>query len=163
MGFYVEIKDSDFLIPTKHLDAAFTALKELNKNDSLKNGGNGQGNKWFAWMDPEYDKKAKDARHIFDMLRFDSLIVEDGLWIYDYDSKWGSEDHFMHAVAPFVIDGSVILWVGEDHEYFIDAFHDSKHLRLNLPLSKVEAVYTYLAKRRSGQKPPISEITNAFD
>lgn len=162
MGYYVEIKDSDFLIPHEHLDAAFEALKAINSDDSLKRGGNGLGRRWFAWMDEDYDKTARDAQHIFEMLRIDYTMTDDGLWIYDYDSKLGDEEHFLHAVAPYVVDGAAILWVGEDNEYFIDAFHNSQHKREEVSLSRVESIYAYLAQRRNGESPPITNITKSF-
>jgi hypothetical protein len=162
MGYYVEIKDSDFLIPNEHLDAAFEALKEINKDDSLKRGGNGRGGHWFAWMDEDYDKTARDTQHIFEMLRIDFTMTQDGLWIYDYESKLGDERHFLHAVAPYVTDGAVILWVGEDTEYFIDVFHDSQHVREDISPARVESIYSYLFQRRGGENPPITDITQAF-
>lgn len=162
MGYYVEIKDSDFLIPHEHLDDTFEALKAINADDSLKRGGNGRGEHWFAWMDPDYDKTARDAQHIFEMLRIDYTMTEKGLWIYDYDAKLGDEKHFLHAIAPYVVDGAVILWMGEDTEYFIDVFHDSKHVREDISFSRVESIYDYLFQRRAGENPTISNITKAF-
>jgi hypothetical protein len=124
----VTLESSTFVIPAENLDAAFTALKDLNKRDDLKHGGRfprtGDGDDvWFSWMDPHYDRIAKDAADIFGMLGFEYEYNEDGdLCLTYYDSKSGDEDQFLGAVAPFVQDGSMLTWRGEDGAYWRQVF-----------------------------------------
>ena len=127
MGYSVETLGVDFLIPTENLEAAFTALKELNKRDDLK-GGRAAGTRpdgsygiierYFAWMPANYDETCKDAEEVFNELGFQTSVDNEGLrveWWIDNSSR-GDEEHFFEAVAPFVKPGSYIEWEGEDYQ-----------------------------------------------
>jgi hypothetical protein len=114
MGYNVETIDIDFVIPPKNLDACFEALKELNQHNELKSGGSwggrpdgtyGQIGWHFSWMDEDYDKTARDAQHIFEMLGF-GTEEDEGLRLTWYDSKQGDERRFLEAAAPIVRPGS---------------------------------------------------------
>ncbi len=134
MGYNVYIQAADFTIPAENLDAAYKAMCDLNARDDLKTGGSWSGGqqtaRWFAWMDENYPETCKDAVAIFDALGFDNTyLTEDGsLELGEYDSKMGSEEHFLQAVAPFVKAGSYIEWRGEDGEAWKQEF-DGKGMR----------------------------------
>jgi hypothetical protein len=119
MGYYVTLENVDFTIPADKVADAFEAMKALNSRDDLKTGGSWQGGKqterWFAWMDADYDKTCKDAKAILDMLGFEVEVADDGgLSLVGYDSKTGSEEHFVRTLAPFVKEGSYMEWRGEE-------------------------------------------------
>jgi hypothetical protein len=126
MGYSVETLGVDFIIPAENLEAAFTALKELNKHNELKSGGSfgrkpdgsyGQTGWHFAWMDEDYDKTSRDAEHVLNQLGFQTSLDDEGLRIEWYDGeKKGDEEHFLEALAPFVKPGSYIEWEGEDRQ-----------------------------------------------
>jgi hypothetical protein len=131
MGYNVMTIGGDVTIAADKLEPAFEALKALNKRDDLKTGGSygalpdgtyGQTERWFAWMPVDYDKTAKDAREIFEMLGFNVEEDDKGLHISDYDDKSGAEDTFLEAVAPFVTAGSYLEWEGEDGEHWRQDF-----------------------------------------
>lgn len=120
MGFYVHTSNVNLSVPAEHVDAAFQAVKELNKRDDLKTGGRYSGGKvverWFAWMPADYDEVYKSLDEVFWALGFeDAHIDDDGRFVLGrYDDKTGAENHFLEAIAPFVVDGSYVEWVGED-------------------------------------------------
>jgi len=120
MGYYVEITEADYTIPTANIEAAFEALKALNHSvpDSEKRGGSWSGGKqtaaWFSWMSEKYDEECADLGAILEELGFEFLQTEAGLSILGYDSKTGQEDLFLKALEPFALPGSYINWRGED-------------------------------------------------
>ena len=134
MGYYVNIKSVDWLLPVVHEDAALQALKELNSssNDHLKRGGSFSGGKrtevWFSWMPKDYDKTVTTVYEVLDMLGFETEVLPEGTRIRAYDSKTGQEDLFLDAIAEFVEPGSFIEWRGEDGAFWRNDF-DGKTMR----------------------------------
>lgn len=128
MGYRVETIDVDFSIKKENLEKAYEALCELNKHDNLKYGRTGLTSKpehstsaaenpgvCFSWMEWNYDEIFNTAQEIFEELGFDTAFNADGdLEVHHYNSKTGSEEDFLRAVAPFAKDGSYIEWRGED-------------------------------------------------
>ena len=139
MGYYISLTGSSFTIPREKLDDAYKALCELNKHDELKRGGSygpredgshGQIEVWFAWMDPDYPSKCKNAEEIFAALGFDTSETSAGALSLDYyESKAGDEDYFLDAVTPFVDPGSTLEWRGEDGEMWRDLFNGKTRSR----------------------------------
>lgn len=122
MGYYVSINSSHWALPLEHEAAALQALKDLNKpeNNHLKRGGSYTGGEknahWFSWMDADYDQKYHYVKDILEALGFECFRDSQtgDLHILHYDGKIGQEELFLHALAPFVRDGSFIEWTGED-------------------------------------------------
>lgn len=122
MGYNVTLTNVDFLIPTENLEDSLVALKLLNLRDDLKTGGSWSGGqqteKWFSWMPPDYDKTVQSSREVLEMLGFGTSITEDGLHVWEYDSKTGAEVHFIRALAPYAVEGSFMQWRGEDDSFW---------------------------------------------
>lgn len=131
MGYYVQIQESNWIIPADKLDDAYKAMCELNKRDDLKTGGSWDGGKqtqkWFAWMDANYPETCEDADTILHALGFGTGYDGEGnLYIYSYDDKSGAEEHFLAAIAPFSKPDSYIVWRGEDGAIWRDIVqHDT--------------------------------------
>lgn len=149
MGYYISIGEEDFFLPKYNFDAAYRKCIELNDRDDLKSGGGGEfilpngeklqygaprpdgmdyhPMKWFSWMEPNYPAELKTLDDILVSLGFevnhDSVGNIVGL---SYDNKIGDEYHFLEAIAPFVRDGSYIIWMGEDHYTWKNEFKDGK-------------------------------------
>lgn len=132
MGYYATATGS-VIVPAANIDAAYDALVELNACEDLKLGGRWGGapavkpadsasvaaspDKWFSWMQWNYDEVETSAQDIIKSLGFEvDELPDGGFEVYAYDSKVGSEKHFMEALAPFVEDGSEMAWTGEDNE-----------------------------------------------
>ncbi|QGJ92853.1 hypothetical protein PBI_BEAGLE_94 [Arthrobacter phage Beagle] len=125
MGYYASITAADFTIPTEKLDAAFEALKELDKHNDLKSGGSfgtlpdgthGQKSWHFAWMGDDWTEKCKSVGDVLAELGFEISGTDGDLEIYGYATKSGDEEHFLRALAPFVKPGSYLEWEGEDSQ-----------------------------------------------
>lgn len=128
MGYYVRSYESDnnFKVRKENFDAAYKAMVALNDHDDLKRGGSfgpeGARNKWFSWMDPNYPDSCQDFGAILQALGFIAIYDETGLVGIDYDNKMGQEDLFLKAIAPYVEDGSHILWRGEEGAVWVQIF-----------------------------------------
>jgi hypothetical protein len=121
MGYYITLEEANFRIP--ETEQVLNVLKDLNKRDDLKTGGSWENGKqtrvWFAWMPEDYDKTVKSVAQVFDLLGFETNTEDyDGEYVglTYYNSKAGSEDIFIEAVAPFVEDGCYLEWRGEEGE-----------------------------------------------
>lgn len=120
MGYFASTSDVSFRIPGKQVPLALKALKDLNKRDDLKTGGSWSGGvqteKWFSWMEPNYDEIYDDAAELLERVGFDGTHYDENgdLVLGWYDNKVGAEEHFLRSVAPFVVPGSHVDWVGED-------------------------------------------------
>ena len=106
MGYYVRTEQSTFTIKAEHIDEAFTAVKALNARNELKTGGTsrkqprpadsvsvGTPEKWFSWMEWNYDETCESLTDVLEALGFDCDTDENGNITLDwYDSKSGNED-----------------------------------------------------------------------
>lgn len=136
MGYNISTDDVNLRIPAEHLDAAYTAMCELNQHNELKSGGRyprvedidgPHYSVWFSRMHWNYDEICKTAADILHELGFELEVEEDGsiVFLY-YNSKMGSENHFLNAIAPYVNDGGYIEWRGEDGAMWRHFFKDGK-------------------------------------
>lgn len=129
MGYYIELKKSNFKIPHENLRKAYKAMCELNTKNHLKTGGSwprtpedeaqikaGIPNEkiHFAWMDWNYPETCKNAVEIFESLGFEVEEDDEGVSLVGYDNKSGAEKYFIEACYPFVESGSFLQFNGED-------------------------------------------------
>lgn len=132
MGYYVNIDDADFCVPTENLDAAMNALRELDKRGELKNrtyfADGSEAPSHFSWMPKDWAETTTSLREFLALARFECGEDEDGVYIFGFNSKAGDERLFLNAIAPFVRDGSYIIWLGENGEKYRDRFADGKML-----------------------------------
>lgn len=119
MGYYVNLIESDFIIPESN--EVLQALREMPKKyHSIMRGGSSNGEKWFSWMNSTDIENAEKAQDIFEKLGFDCETDKYGdkgtFSLEGYNSKTGQEDLFLAVVAPFVAEDSYTEWRGEDGE-----------------------------------------------
>lgn len=130
MGYYVRSYESDnnFKVRKENFDAAYKAMVALNDDDDAKHGGSygpdGVREKWFSWMDPNYPDSCQDFGAVLEALGFVAIYDETGLVGLDYDSKIGQENLFLKAIAPYVENGSYIVWRGEDGAVWVQIFRN---------------------------------------
>ncbi len=120
MGYMVNTREVDFVLPASGLQAAYEAMCALNHNPNvIKQGGSWSGGKmqqeWFSWVSPTYDEECKTAAEILEHVGFGVSIDEatGGLSIEYYSDKSGQEELFIEAIAPYALEGSYIVWDGE--------------------------------------------------
>lgn len=128
MGYYINTESTDWVIPTDKINDAYKALCDLNNRNDLKSGGifpqdeslkdsnTPTPSRWFAWMDANYHETCSTLQEILQMLGFDPFEVDGGLEVGSYNSKTGSQDIFLAALAPFTRPDSWMTWAGEDGE-----------------------------------------------
>lgn len=116
MGYYVTLVESNFTVPAHRVDAARDALKSLNAgNNDLKVGSSEAPH--FPWMDADFDQNAEHLGDVLWMLSFEPENLPDGsVDVRLFDSKWSEHiPFFLAALAPFVPDGSYLIFSGEDY------------------------------------------------
>ena len=109
----------DISIPQENIPAALEALKALNKRDDLKSGvrwANGSAVQCFLNMEPDYDQRCDFIADVFHMLGFDQCLLDDeyGFQVGWYSGSWGDLSVFLIAIAPYVREGSLYTWSGDD-------------------------------------------------
>ena len=115
---YPVITASTFLIPTRNLNAALTALKRLNTDPehAHKKTAYGSPEPHFIWMAPDYHEHVTSAREVFELLGFEVEVNTHGLALTWFEDKGGDEALFLDAVAHLVHPGSYIEWQNDDYE-----------------------------------------------
>lgn len=144
MGYIISTIDTDFHIRKENLAKGYELLCRLNERDDLKHGGRFGGDptpkpadshsvsdnpdKWFSWMDWNYDETCHDLDRILNRLGF-HVAHDDSGDITDLtmdDWKTGDEETFLNALAPVVEDGSHLTFRGECDDYWRYEFHDGR-------------------------------------
>lgn len=131
MGYYVRTEESQLRIRAKDKPLAYQAVCAINapEYNHLKRGGSSAGGEWvevwYSWMPADYPSETETLEDVLELVGFDLAHDENGdITGVFYDSKRGAEDIFMLALAPYVEDGSRIVWVGEDGERWSWRFQD---------------------------------------
>lgn len=131
MSYYVNTIGCDFVVRRENYEKGYRLLCELNAREDLKAGGcyppsaerpSGSAsvaqspNKWFGWMDWNYDETCSDLLEVLKQAGFDVCENERGIDWIGYDGYSGCEEEFLSALAPVVEAGSYVEWEGECHE-----------------------------------------------
>lgn len=123
MGYYVTITDSQFLIPERR--DVLAAIYEMDTKFHEAKRGNANGTRYFIGASADL-KTFKTVGAVFSHLGFD-IYEDDGyVAIEGYNGKAYQEDLFLAVVAPFVMDGSFIEWVGEEGERWRHSVHEGR-------------------------------------
>jgi len=134
MGYYVNTEDINVVVPKDLLEDAYEAICDLNQHDDLKQGGSwgpdeSKNQYWFSWMPEDIRAACPDLLAVVNEIGFDSKYDEAGnLVLGHYSNKTGQEDLLIDAIAPFVQEGSYVIWRGEDNSYYKWEFNDGKML-----------------------------------
>ena len=104
MGTYIYIHGHISYDKDKENDI-IQALKDLNKRDDLKNGGSSNGQKWFSWMNENYDEYLSSVEEMLTELGFESSMeidtdTKEVRYDLHYNDKWGQHELFFIAMAP---------------------------------------------------------------
>ena len=136
MGYYVMTEESELRIRAEDKKLAYQAVCAINapEYNHLKRGGSSAGGEWvevwYSWMPADYPSETETLEDVLELLGFEIAHDDNGDIIgVSYDNKTGSEDIFMLAMAPYVEDGSYILWLGEDGHRWMWKFQNGTMLR----------------------------------
>ena len=133
MGFYITTEESNILIPTKNLDAAYQSLVDLNTNPEhahLKGSGS-PSQRTFAWMPANFHEQATTAQEVFELMGYETELNTHGLVLTNYDGMSGDERHFFAAIARYVDPGSYIHFRGEDRSHWRFDFDGESAIELD--------------------------------
>ena len=136
MGYYVTTEESELRIRAEDKKLAYQAVCAINapEYNHLKRGGSSAGGEWvevwYSWMPADYPSETETLEDVLELVGFEIEHDDNGDIIgVSYGNKTGAEDIFMLALAPYVEDGSYILWLGEDGHRWMWKFQDGTMLR----------------------------------
>ena len=130
MGYYIEMTDSKFEIKKENFEKALESLKSVfvpkNMNCCDYIGGNEYPH--FSWVNT---KDVLESNHIVEALeeiRYTPKFDDNGniCNVEFTGQKYGSENVFFNALAPYVESGSYIAFEGEDGDTWEWSFNDGK-------------------------------------
>lgn len=130
MGYYIEMTDSKFEIKKENFEKALESLKSVfvPENMNCCDYIGGKQYPHFSWVNT---KEVLESNHIVEALeeiRYTPKFDDDGN-ICDVEftgQKYGSENVFFNALAPYVESGSYIAFEGEDGDTWEWSFNDGK-------------------------------------
>ena len=130
MGYCIEMTESNFTIKRKNFDKALQSLKDVfvPENMTCYNYVNGKKYPHFSWVDTKTVLESKELGEALEEIRYAPTYNDDGD-ICDVEftgEKYGDEEIFFNALAPYVESGSYLCFEGEDEDTWKWAFDNGK-------------------------------------
>ena len=123
MGYCMDQVNSQFRIERKNFGKALLAIKALAGAETVTDGSG----RHFSWVNNEY-LGAETLAEAIDAWRWHAEVDGDAGDIIDISfrgEKYGDDDAFFKAIAPFVAKGSFIEMRGEEGacwRWFFDGY-----------------------------------------
>lgn len=118
MGYYINMIDNQFKIKKENFEMALDGLKNafVPENMNCYDYINGQTYPHFSWVDTHSVLKSRSLGEALKKIRYEPEYNDAGdICNVDFTGqKYGSENVFFAALAPYVEDGSYIAFEGED-------------------------------------------------
>ncbi len=120
MGYYIRSTICQFHIPKENFESALSALRELMDQDEGKSGRGWSGGqeifpRHFAFCNLAVPSQWKTLAQAMEELRWETTEDETGITSIRFRREKKGDDHtILHALAPFVQDGSFIAMLGEE-------------------------------------------------
>lgn len=118
MGYCIEMTDSNFIIRKENFDKALESLKSifLVGNMTCKDYVCGNIIPHFRWINTQTVLESKSLKDALIEIRYKPKFNKSGdiMNVKFTGEKYGDEDIFFHALAPYVESGSYIDFEGED-------------------------------------------------
>lgn len=133
MGYYAHA-EGNVVIDGEKINDAHQALIALNARHDLKRGGSnafrrtrpdsvGVSNKWFSYMDWDYDATCRGLDEILHQVGFHTTVDPNkALVITGFGGKIGQENVFLATLAHYINPGGHLLFTGEDEEQWSYSF-----------------------------------------
>ena len=130
MGYYINMLDSNFVIKKENFEKALESLKSVfvPENMTCYDYINGKEYPHFSWVSTKLVLESKTLEEALEEIRYESKYDSDGniCRIEFTGEKYGDEDIFFAALAPYVEPGSFVSFEGEDGERWQWKFTDGK-------------------------------------
>ena len=130
MSILTKIVKQSIFISSDNLNKAYKDACELNNRNDLKGGGRSsqfegysyhepRPDKWFAWVNWNYQETCKNLIDMLDVFRFDVEVNDNGDIIYLEwkGNKLGDEAELFRVLAPYISSGSYMYWSSEEGDY----------------------------------------------
>jgi len=125
MGYCMDQMDQKFRIKKENFDAALQAIKKLGETvDEDGRGGSYSGGQkqetWYSWVTTSEFVNAETLKQAIAAWRWEVEVEKlpfgeegDIIDIYFEGQKFGQDEVFLEAIAPYVEEGSYIEMQGE--------------------------------------------------
>lgn len=118
MGYCMEQTDSNFIIKKENFRGALNNLKAVFTSDKMTCIDYIWGNyfRHFSWVNPETVLDAETLEEALEGIRYNPIFNDNGdiINVEFIGEKYGDEEIFFTALAPFVEKDSYISFEGED-------------------------------------------------
>lgn len=118
MGYFIEMTDSKFKIKKENFKKALENLKSVfvPKNMNCCDYIGGKEYPHFSWVDTNSVLRSKTLGEALEEIRYEPEYDNNGniCNVEFTGQKYGSEEVFFNALAPYVESGSYIDFEGED-------------------------------------------------
>lgn len=130
MGYIIKMIESDFVVRKDNFERALESLKSvfIPENMTCKDYINGVEYPHFSWVNTKTVLESKTLEDAMMEIRYIPLYNADGD-IYKLEftgEKYGDEEVFFNALAPYVESDSYLSFVGEDGAIWKWIFNDGK-------------------------------------
>lgn len=130
MGYCIEMTDSSFTIKKENFTKALESLKSvfIPENMTCKDYISGKEYPHFSWVDTKTVIESKTLEEAMDEIRYVPLYNFDGniCNVGFTGEKYGDEDVFFNALAPYVESDSYMCFEGEDGDTWKWVFKNGK-------------------------------------
>lgn len=130
MGYYIDMTDSKFEIKKENFKKALENLKSafIPENMNCCDYIGGKQYPHFSWVDTESVLKSRSLGNALAEIRYEPVYDDnDDICNVEFTGqKYGSEEVFFNALAPYVESGSYIAFEGEDGDTWEWQFEDGK-------------------------------------
>lgn len=118
MGYYMDQTDSKFVMKKENFGKALQALKGVFIPENMTCIDYVYGKKYphFSWVDTNVVLKAKTIEEALKEIRYEPEYDNEGniVNVEFTGEKFGDEEIFFMALAPYIEKGSYISFEGED-------------------------------------------------
>lgn len=130
MGYYMSMIDNKFKIKKENFEEALNNLKGvfIPENMNCCDYVNGKHIPHFSWVDTSSVLKSKTLCKALEEIRYKPEYDNNGdiCNVEFTGQKYGSENVFFNALAPYVENGSYIAFEGEDGDTWEWLFNNGK-------------------------------------
>jgi len=142
MGYYINIVDSNVVIPNDQKVSALKALKAMATSTNKMGGGGYTGGevveRWFSWVDMRQLADADTLIDALDAWRYEFIACDDGVVLQNFNGEKLGDDAFLwETLAPFIKGGGFIEVHGEEGEFWRWKFNDGNFREVELQLTEV--------------------------
>ena len=127
MGYYIEQTDSNFIIKKENFRDALNNLKAVFTPDKMTciDYIHGEELPHFSWVRTDTVLDAETLEEALEEIRYDPIFNDNGdiINVEFTGEKYGDEEIFFAALAPFVEKDSYISFEGEDEDKWTWCFN----------------------------------------